>query len=88
MRLGRVLGSVTQTIHHPAYDGLKLMVVQPLDELMKDTGQSYLAVDLVQAGPGDVVLSMHEGNGIRSIFKNPQLPIQAVLIGIVDHVQV
>ena len=84
MRFARVLGSVTQTIHHPAYDGQKLMVCQPLDEHHKPTGNSFLAVDTVQAGPGDDVIVLFEGNGIRQIFGVKQLPIQSVIVGIVD----
>jgi microcompartment protein CcmK/EutM len=84
MRFARVLGSVTQTIHHPAYDGHKLMVCQPLDEHKKPTGHSFLAVDTVQAGPGDDVIVLFEGNGIRQILGAKQLPIQTLIVGIVD----
>ncbi|MEW5848554.1 MAG: EutN/CcmL family microcompartment protein [Myxococcota bacterium] len=84
MRYCEVLGSVTQTIHHPDYDGQKLLVVQPLDEQSKPTGNSFLAVDNVQAGPGDRVLVLMEGNGIRQIFGKKQLPIQSLIVGIVD----
>jgi len=84
MRFCEVLGSVTQTIRHPTYDGHKLMVVQPLDEQQKATGNSFLAVDVVQAGPGDKVLVLMEGNGIRQILGIKQLPIQSLIVGIVD----
>lgn len=87
MRFARVLGSVTQTMHHPAYDGQKLMVCQPLDEHQKDTGHAFLAVDSVQAGPGDTVIVLNEGNGIRQIFGVKQLPIQSLIVGIVDHAE-
>lgn len=87
MRLCRVLGSVTQTMHHPAYDGQKLMVCQPLDEKKQAAGNSFLAVDVVQAGPGDMVIVMQEGNGIRQIFGVKQLPIQTLIVGIVDHAE-
>ena len=38
MRLCRVLGSITATIKHPAFAGLKLMVVEPIDQSGKATG--------------------------------------------------
>ncbi len=88
MRFARVLGSVTQTIHHPGYDGQKLMVCQPLDEQRKPSGPSFLAVDTVQAGPGDDVIVLFEGNGIRQIFGVKQLPIQSLIVGIVDAAEV
>jgi microcompartment protein CcmK/EutM len=86
MKLCRVTGNVVATVKHPTYRGHKLMVVQPVDEKGKDTGESFLAVDLVQAGPGDRVLVMQEGNGVRQILKEKKLPIRSVIIGIVDEV--
>ena len=56
MRFCQVLGNVTQTIHHPTYDGTTLLICQPLDENQKHVGNSFLAVDHAQAGPGDRVL--------------------------------
>lgn len=88
MKLCRVKGNVVATAKHPTYQGHKLMIVQPLDERRADAGEPFLAVDLVQAGPGDVVLVMQEGNGVRQILKQQKLPIRSVVIGIVDHVEV
>ena len=48
-------------------------------------GPSFLAVDQVQAGPGDRVIVMSEGNGVRQILKiGDQVPIRSVIVGIVD----
>lgn len=88
MRLCQVLGSVTQTAHHPAYDGRTLLVCQPLDDGGKATGNSFLAVDHAQAGAGDRVLVLMEGNGIRQILGAKQLPIQSLIVGVVDHVEI
>lgn len=90
MKLARVLGSVTSTIKHPSYLGQKLMVVVPIDDRDQPIGPSYLAVDRVQAGPGDVVLVLTEGNGARQIFglpKTADLPIRSVIVGVVDSVE-
>jgi ethanolamine utilization protein EutN len=88
MKLCRVKGNVVATVKHPTYKGHKLMVVQPIDERGAEVGASYLAVDLVQAGPGDTVLVMSEGNGVRQILKEQKLPIRSVVIGIVDAMDV
>ncbi len=88
MRLCRVLGNVVSTAKHPAYHGLKLMVVQPLDEACAAQGQSFLAVDRVQAGKGDLVLVNSEGNGARQLFGIKVLPIRSLIVGIVDRVDV
>lgn len=87
MRLCRVLGNVVATEKHPVYQGQKLMVVQPVDEQGQDTGSSFLAVDQVQAGPGDRVIVMSEGNGVRQILAmGEQVPIRSLIVGIVDAV--
>ena len=86
MKLCKVQGNVVSTVKHPTYRGHKLMIVQPMDEQGQDAGSSFLAVDLVQAGPGDTVLVMQEGNGVRQILKEQKLPIRSVIIGIVDEV--
>jgi microcompartment protein CcmK/EutM len=85
--LAKVIGTVVSTIKHPEYNGYKLFVVQPVTEQGKATGESFLAVDVVQAGVGDTVLVMREGNGIRQIFKKQILPIRSCVVGVVDHVE-
>lgn len=87
MILCRVKGNVVATVKHPTYEGRKLLVVQPLDETGRDAGSSFLAVDLAQAGPGDRVLVMREGNGVRQILRMEKLPIRSVIVGIVDAVE-
>lgn len=88
MKLCRVLGNVVSTVKHPVYAGQKLMVVQPIDEAGGDLGASFLAVDQVQAGPGDAVLVMSEGNGVRQILDlGKQVPIRSLIVGIVDQVE-
>jgi ethanolamine utilization protein EutN len=88
MRLCRVKGSVVSTAKLRCYEGLTLLVVQPLDERGGEQGHSFLAVDRVQAGEGDVVLVNSEGNGARQLFQAPKgsnLPIRSVIVGIVDR---
>jgi len=69
--------------------GRKLLAVQPVDEHGAPAGSSFLAVDDVQAGPGDVVLVMQEGNGVRQLLQmGSQVPIRSLIVGIVDRVTV
>jgi ethanolamine utilization protein EutN len=84
-----VEGTVVATAHHPSFDGRKLLIVQPLDDRGAVAGESFLAVDTVQAGVGDVVLVNAEGNGTRQILKmGPIVPIRSLIVGIVDRVSV
>lgn len=88
MILGRVTGTVVATAHHPAYDGRKLLVVQPVDADGRSAGRELLAVDHSQAGVGDLVLVNREGNGARQMLGtlDGKLPIRSVVVGIVDAV--
>ena len=88
MTLCRVEGNVVATAHHPSFDGRKLLIVQPLDEQGAATGDSFLAVDMVQAGRGDTVLVNREGNGNRQLLRmGPIVPIRSLVVAIVDAVQ-
>jgi ethanolamine utilization protein EutN len=76
-------------VKHPAFAGRTLLVVQPLDEHGKDAGSSFVAIDSVQAGVGDRVIVLTEGNGVRQILKmGDQVPIRSIIVGIVDQVEV
>ena len=87
MILCKVLGTVTATEKHPAFHGRKLLVVQPLDEKRKESGKSFIATDNISgAGPGDTVLVMREGNGVRQILGDKTLPIRSIVVGVVDEV--
>jgi ethanolamine utilization protein EutN len=87
MRLCRVLGPVVATVKHATYQGKKLLAVQPVDEQGQDVGASFLAVDDVQAGAGDVVLVLQEGTGIRQLLKmGAAVPIRSLIVGVVDQV--
>ena len=88
MILCKVLGPVIATEKHPAFAGLKLLVVQPVDERGAPSGRSFLAVDrAVRSGEGDTVLVLREGTGIRQLFGLPRessLPIRSCIVGVVD----
>jgi ethanolamine utilization protein EutN len=72
---------------HPAFAGRPLFVVQPLDEHGGDAGASFVAIDHVQAGIGDRVVVLTEGNGVRQILKAGDIvPIRSIIVGIVDSV--
>lgn len=87
MRVCRVVGPMWSTIKHPAFSGGTLLIVQPLDEHGADQGDSFVALDRSQAGAGDCVLVLTEGNGTRQILKQGDVvPIRSVIVGIVDEV--
>lgn len=88
MRCCRVVGPMWAAVKHPAFAGRPLFVVQPLDEKGNDTGTSFVAVDHAQAGVGDKVIVLTEGNGVRQILKMGDIvPIRSIIVGIVDQVE-
>lgn len=86
MILCRVLGNAVSTIQHACYDGKIVLVVQPVRADGSPLGKSFLAVDSVQAGPGDLVLCAREGNTARQILGKDEDPFHAVVLGVVDAV--
>ena len=86
MILCKVQGNVVATVKHPGYVGHRLMIVQPIDDHGNNKGDSFLAHDSVQSGPGDVVLVEREGNTARQLLGKASDPFHAVIVGIVDKV--
>jgi len=88
MYLGRVIGSVVATIKISHLEGRRLLMVDRLDLDGRVTGAYDIAVDVVQAGPGDTVLVLDEGNGARQIFTSTGASVRSVIVGIIDAVTV
>jgi len=86
--IARVLGSVVSTVHHPIYDGYKLMVVQPETPDGEAKGDSLLALDFVHAGPGERVLVIVEGSSTRTLVEDDNAPVHAAIVGVIDEVDV
>ncbi len=88
MYIGRVIGTVVATIKISHLESRKLLLVDQLDLKGQETGYYDIAVDVVQAGPGDTVLVIDEGNGARQILGIDPGAIRAVIVGVVDEVTI
>lgn len=87
MILCRIIGNCVSTVQHPVYQGHSVMVVVPVGtDGHTPVGRSFLAVDAVQGGPGDLVLAAREGNTARQILGRDDDPFHAVILAIVDEV--
>lgn len=86
MILGKVIGNVVSTIKLPIYQGYKILIVQPVNDKEEPQGESVLALDTVQAGVGDTVLVIDEGNSSRLIINNSTAPVRTMIVGIVDAI--
>lgn len=87
MLIARVTGDVTATIKHPSHEGKKILLVQPLDLDGSDRGNPIVVVDSVGAGTGDRVLVAQDGFAAFSSVGNKPAPLDAAVIGIIDHVE-
>jgi ethanolamine utilization protein EutN len=87
MYIGQVSGTVVATIKHPMFQHRKLLLVERLDLAGRATAKYDIAVDSVQAGVGDRVLVLDEGNSARQVLSvEPWGPVRAVIVGVIDEV--
>lgn len=84
MQLGRVIGDVVATRKDPQFEGLKLLLVQPLTAAGDAAGRPLVAVDSVGAGVGEHVFFVR-GKEASFPFHPVEVPADAGIVGIVDH---
>ena len=86
MKIGRVVGNVVATIQAPVFRHRRMLFCEILDERLDAAGGYTLAVDAVGAGAGEEVLILDEGNSARQVVGEKDAPIRAVVVGVVDRV--
>ena len=86
MYLARVVGDVVATHRLEQLGGRKLLLVRRLDLDDKEEGTEIIALDVIGVGVGEKVLVVQEGNAARTLFRNDRIPAQAVVVGVVDRV--
>lgn len=85
MYLGKVIGTVVAERKADGLQGARMLLVQPLDESKRPRGAKEVAVDTVQAGPGDLVYLV--GSREAALALDPSfVPVDAAIVGIVDDV--
>ena len=83
MQLARVVGSVVATRKEQSLQGIKLLVVRPLDENGRDSGNVIISADAVGAGPDEIVL-IAAGSSARQTTVTDKKPVDSVILAIVD----
>jgi ethanolamine utilization protein EutN len=86
MVLGKVMGSVWATHKEAGMDQLKLLLIQPLDFKGRAQGSTMIAADRIGAGIGEHVI-VSRGNPARMLFDGRNVPIDAIVVGIVDGIE-
>lgn len=88
MQIARVIGTVVATQKHPKLEAAKLLLVQPLTLDDQARGGAVLAIDAVGAGVGEKVLVVIEGRAAGDALRRKAAPVDAAIIGIIDHVEI
>ena len=85
MKLGKVTGRVVCTKKVESFEGIKLFLVQPLDEHLVPYGDPLVAFDTIQSGIGDLIYyeTSKEAGRILETLMNP---CDAAIVGIVDNI--
>jgi microcompartment protein CcmK/EutM len=78
-----VVGTVVATRKEPSLDGLKLLLVRPVNDEGQDVGAPLAAADAVGAGPDEMVL-VASGSSARQTQLTDKRPVDAVVMAIVD----
>jgi len=87
MLIARVIGTTVSTIKDEKLQGRKLLVVQQTDEFGKPGGKPFVAIDSVNAGIGDLVLTA-AGSSARQTNITKDTPVDAVIMAVIDSLEV
>jgi microcompartment protein CcmK/EutM len=88
MILCKVTGTTFATIKKEALDDKKILICQPIDLDGKFIGRDILALDSVDAGVGDTVLVVQEGQAAAQILKRKDAPVHSIVVAVVDGIDV
>jgi microcompartment protein CcmK/EutM len=87
MVIGKVIGSAVATLKHDQLKTSKLLLVCRADAEGNITGEPFLAIDLVGAGEGELVI-VSKGSSARMAAGHNASPADAAIVGILDSLRV
>jgi len=86
MIVAKVVGLAVATLKHDTLKTTKLLLVQSADPSGRSHGELFLAVDLVGAGEGELVV-VSQGSSARAVSGQNSSPIDAAIVGILDSLR-
>jgi ethanolamine utilization protein EutN len=86
MLIAKVVGELVATQKHESHEGMKILLVQPVDLDGNPRGNAVVAFDSVDAGIGDRVLLTTEGYSAMTAVGRPDSPIDMAVIGVIDSI--
>lgn len=88
MQFGRVHGSAVCTIKYTGLEGVKLLIVQPLDKQLNAIGKLQVAADVVRAGAGDLCVMARSREAALAMPDITFVPVDLTIVGIVDELNI
>lgn len=89
MLLAKVKGNVVSTPKNKYLSGQKLLLVHPVDFDNNYIGnKDIIALDLIDAGIGDTVLVVQEGDAVQQILGHSNAPVNTMIVAIVDNIEI
>ena len=88
MTLCKVIGTLVATQKNEHLKSQKMLIVQPIDLNSKLIGRDLIALDSVDAGVGDTVLVVQEGQGAAQVIKDKKAPVHSVIVAVVDGMDI
>jgi ethanolamine utilization protein EutN len=88
MLFGRVKGTAICTLKYPGTEGLKLLIVQPLNKRLEPVGALQVAADVVDAGPNDLCVMVRSREAALAMPVIKFVPVDLALVGVVDDLEV
>ena len=86
MIVAKVVGVAVASLKHETLKQTKLLLVQPADSCGEPCGGLFLAVDLVGAGEGELVV-VSQGSSARAVTGQNTSPVDAAIVGILDSLR-
>jgi microcompartment protein CcmK/EutM len=87
MLIARVIGTTVSTVKDEKLSGKKLLILQQTDEHGAPAGKPYVAIDTVDAGVGELVLTC-AGSSARQTSQTKDCPVDAVIMAVIDTLEV
>jgi microcompartment protein CcmK/EutM len=86
MKIAKVVGVSICTVKEPRLENSKMLLVSNTDQTGTVTGEPYIALDVVGAGPDELVIVV-EGSSARVAAWDDNFPVDAVIVGILNSLQ-
>lgn len=87
MKFGKIIGRVVSTQKVESFEGLKLVLVQPLNEKLKNVGTALVAVDTLSADIGQIIYYETSKEASR-VIEREMNPCDAAIMGIIDEINI